>query len=94
MSKFKKGDHVVNKWNSDLIHKIENPEWHLHNAFPVYMKLEGEPKPVREEDYVLVNSPEELLFYAASGTITVIAITGAIVSFCYIVHPLFKFLVK
>ncbi|MES2829701.1 MAG: hypothetical protein V4687_16205 [Bacteroidota bacterium] len=85
MSKFKKGDPVVNKWNSDLIYKVENPEWHVHNAFPVYMKLEGESKPVREEDYVLVNSIEELVRYAAVGVGVMIAVLGgicAVMLFC------------
>lgn len=78
MAKFKKGDHVVNKWNSDLIYKVENPEWYIHNAFPVYMKLEGEPKLVREDDYVLVNSIEELLRYAAVGVGVFIVAAGVI----------------
>jgi len=85
MSKFKKGDHVVNKWNSDIIYKVEVPEYYIHNSFPNYMKLEGEASPVREDDYVLVNSIEELLRYATVGICVLFVAIGvicAVLLFC------------
>lgn len=92
MSKFKKGDHVVNKWNSDIIYKVEVPEFYIHNSFPNYMKLEGESSPVREDDYVLVDSLKELVIYAAIGIgalLVILAAGGAVYCFANSIVVLF-----
>lgn len=66
--KFKKGDHVVKKWDTDNILKVEKSEVFHYEAFTHrYLKLEGCDKPQNEDDYILVGSFEESFRYAMKG---------------------------
>lgn len=87
MSKFKKGDHVVKKWHTDKIQKVENAEVFHHEAFTYrYFKIEGCDKPQNEEDYILVGSFEESFRYAMKGIFyalvgTILMVFAAIVGY-------------
>lgn len=94
MAKFKKGDHVVKKWHTDKIQKVEKSEYFTHEAFTYrYLKIEGCDKPQNEDDYILVGSFEESfryamkgIFYAILGTVIILAAGLLVYRFCQFIN--------
>lgn len=92
MSKFKKGDHVVKKWDTDKIHIVENAEVFHHEAFTHrYLKIEGCNKPQNEEDYILVGSFEESFRYAMKGVFYVFLGTTILLALALLVYRICQF---
>lgn len=88
MSKFKAGDYVVRKSQSNEIHRVEKSEVFVHEAFTYkYFKLEGMDAPQNEEDYMLVGSFEESIAYAMAGIFWTIS---GCVGFIFVLLVIYK----
>lgn len=92
MSKFKKGDHVIKKWHTDKIQKVEKAEAFSHEAFEYkYLKIEGVEAPQNEDDYILVGSFEESFRYAMKGIFYAVVGTVLIVFAAVVGYKIYQF---